>query len=155
MKDPKRGGDDPDYVSYQYPSMSNEFLDPNEFVSMTKDLPELMYRQEILADFIESGGEVFRNLNRVLAPCLKEPIPEHNYVGGGDLGKYQDFTVLFIADLDTNELVYYERFNKLDWDYQKCVLPQPSKIQRRRNVYRLYWSWRPYRLRISSGKEPM
>lgn len=119
MKDPARGGDDPDYVSYQYPSMSNEFLDPHEFESMSKDLPEIMYRQEILADFIESGGEVFRNLNRVLAPCLKDPIPEHFYVGGGDLGKYQDFTVLFIADLETNEMVYYERFNKLDWDYQK------------------------------------
>ena len=119
MKDPARGGEDSDYVSYQYPSMSNEFLDPREFESMSKDLPEIMYRQEILADFIESGGEVFRNLNRVLAPCLKDPIPDHFYVGGGDLGKYQDFTVLFIADLETNEMVYYERFNKLDWDYQK------------------------------------
>lgn len=127
MKDPSRGGDDPDYHSYQYPSMVNEYLDPNEFESMSKDLPEIMYRQEILADFIESGGEVFRNLNRVLAPCLKDPIAEHNYVGGGDLGKYQDFTVLFIADLDTNELVYYERFNKLDWDYQKVRITSALK----------------------------
>ena len=127
MKDPTRGGNDEDYHSYQYPSMDNEFLDPQEFVSMTKDLPEVMYRQEILADFIESGGEVFRNLDRVLAPCLKEPIPGHNYVGGGDLGKYQDFTVLFIADLDTNEMVYYERFNKLDWDYQKVRITNALK----------------------------
>jgi hypothetical protein len=127
MKDPARGGNDSDYVSYQYPSMSNEFLDPHEFESMSKDLPEIMYRQEILADFIESGGEVFRNLNRVLAPCLKEPIEGHNYVGGVDLGKYQDFTVIFIADLDTNEIVFYDRFNELDWDYQKVRLTAEMK----------------------------
>lgn len=120
MKDPKRGGDDDDYVSYHYPSMANEFLDPKEFEKMTKDLPMLMYKQEILAEFIESGGEVFRNLNRVLVDdCLQEPLPEHYYVGGGDLAKYQDFTVLTIADLATNRIVYYERFNHLDWDYQK------------------------------------
>jgi hypothetical protein len=127
MKDPKRGGDDPDYSSFQYPSMDNQFLDPTEFEKMTKDLPELMYRQEILADFIESGGEVFRNLNRVLRDTLKEPISDHFYIGGGDLAKYQDFTVLMIADLATNEVVFYERFNKLDWDYQKVKIAAALK----------------------------
>lgn len=139
MKDPKRGGNDPDYSSFQYPSMDNQFLDPTEFEKMTKDLPEIMYRQEILADFIESGGEVFRNLNRVLHDTLKEPIgavfdeegkeisPPHFYVGGGDLGKYKDFTVMMIADLATNEVVFYERFNKLDWDYQKVRIAAALK----------------------------
>ena len=127
MKDPKRGGNDADYSSFQYPSMDNQFLDPTEFEKMTKDLPELMYRQEILADFIEGGGEVFRNLNRVLRDTLKEPIPDHFYIGGGDLGKYKDFTVLMIADLATNEIVFYKRFNKLDWDYQKVVIADSLK----------------------------
>jgi hypothetical protein len=127
MKDPKRGGNDSDYSSFQYPSMDNQFLDPDEFIKMTKDLPELMYRQEILADFIESGGEVFRNLNRVLRDTLKEPIIDHFYVGGGDLAKYQDFTVMMIADLATNEVVFYERFNKLDWDYQKVKIAAALK----------------------------
>jgi len=154
MKDPKNGGDDDDYVSFQYPSMDNEFLDPNEFVKMVKDLPKLMYQQEILAEFIESGGEVFRNLDRVLLPpdvCLAEPIgpvykrdekgeikldkkgnpeieiPGHFYVGGGDLAKYRDFTVLTIADLATNKIVYYERFNHLDWDYQKVRIASALK----------------------------
>jgi len=127
MKDPKNGGEDPEYVSFTYPSMDNEFLDPQEFISMTKDLPQLMYQQEILAQFIESGGEVFRNLNRVLRDTLKEPIVGHFYVGGGDLAKYQDFTVLTIADLATNEIVYYERFNHLDWDYQKVKISSALK----------------------------
>lgn len=126
-KDPERGGDDADYISFRFPSMDNEFLDPQEFISMTKDLPELMYRQEILAEFIESGGEVFRNLNRVLRDTLKDPIPGHFYVGGGDLAKYQDFTVITIADLATNEIVYYERFNHLDWDYQKVRIASALK----------------------------
>lgn len=127
MKDPKNGGDDSDYVSFHYPSMDNEFLDPSEFEKMTKDLPYIMYKQEILAEFIESGGEVFRNLNRVMRPTLKEPIPGHWYVGGGDLAKYQDFTVLTIADLATNEIVHYERFNHLDWDYQKVRISSALK----------------------------
>ena len=127
MKDPANGGDDPDYHSFHYPSMDNEFLDPMEFVKMTKDLPELMYRQEILADFIESGGEVFRNLNKVLTNCLQPPIPEHNYLGGIDLAKYQDFTVIMLADMETNNIVFYERFNKLDWDYQKVRIASVLK----------------------------
>lgn len=127
MKDPKNGGDDEDYFSYQYPSMDNEFLDPTEFTKMVKDLPQMMYQQEILAQFIESGGEVFRNLNRVLRDTLKEPLPGHFYVGGGDLAKYRDFTVLTIADLATNEIVYYERFNHLDWDYQKARISSALK----------------------------
>ncbi len=127
MKDPKNGGEDGNYHSFRYPSMDNEFLDPEEFKDMTSDLPELMYKQEILAEFIESGGEVFRNLNRVIRPTEKDPIPGHFYVGGGDLGKYQDFTVLFIADLENNEIVYYERFNHLDWDYQKVRISSALK----------------------------
>ena len=129
MKDPRfnTASSDNDYRSYQYPSMDNQFLDPNEFISMTKDLPQLMYKQEILAEFIESGGEVFRNLSRVLEPCLEEPKEGHFYIGGGDLGKYQDFTVLMIADLETNKIVYYERFNKLDWDYQKVRIASALK----------------------------
>ena len=127
MKDPKNGGDDDDYHSFHYPSMDNEFLDPTEFVKMTKDLPELMYRQEILADFIDTGGEVFRNLNKVLCNCLEYPKPDHNYIGGIDLAKYQDFTVIMIADMDTNAIVFYERFNKLDWDYQKVRIQQVLK----------------------------
>lgn len=135
MKDPSKGGYDPDYVSFTYPSMDNEFLDPTEFEKMSKDLPALMYKQEILAEFIESGGEVFRNLNRVMRDCLKEPIPGHYYVGGGDLAKYQDFTVLTIADLATNEIVYYERFNHLDWDYQKVKI---SSVLKRYNDAVMY-----------------
>jgi len=129
MKDPRfdTSSSDPDYQSYQYPSMDNQFLDPNEFISMTKDLPQLMYKQEILAEFIESGGEVFRNLNRVLADCLEEPKADHFYVGGGDLAKYQDFTVMMIADLATNHIVFYERFNHLDWDYQKVRIASALK----------------------------
>jgi len=127
MKDPKNGGNDDDYHSFHYPSMDNEFLDPTEFVKMTKDLPELMYRQEILADFIETGGEVFRNLNKVLCSCLEPPKSDHNYIGGIDLAKYQDFTVIMIADMDSNAIVFYERFNKLDWDYQKVRIQQVLK----------------------------
>lgn len=65
----------------------------------------------------EDQGTVFRGLNDIVGGGLKDPIPGHAYVMGVDVAKYQDFTVVFVIDLTTFEIVYFERWNKIDWDY--------------------------------------
>lgn len=122
--------DDPqysDYVSFQFSSYDNPFLDPKELDEMAMNLPEIIYKQEILGEFIEGGGVVFRTFTEVLKDCLDTPESDEDYVGGADLGRREDFTVISIMKRRTREIVYLERFNKLDWDYIKSRVTSVSK----------------------------
>lgn len=122
--------DDPqysDYVSFQFSSYDNPFLDPKELDEMAMNLPEIIYKQEILGEFIEGGGVVFRTFTEVLKDCLDAPEIDEDYVGGADLGRREDFTVITIMKRRTREIVYLERFNKLDWDYIKSRVTSVSK----------------------------
>lgn len=110
---------DTQYKTFNYPSHDNPVLPLAELESMKKEMPELVYMQEVMARFIDTGGIVFRNLNKCLADTLEGPRVGGSYVIGIDLGKHQDFTVLTVGDTSTNCIVFIERFNQLDWVYQK------------------------------------
>ena len=82
-------------------------------------MPEIKFRQEILAEFVDSGGMVFKGLENVLDSVPEEPIPGEFYVIGVDLGRHEDFTVISVGKLSEMRQVYRERFNRTDWDYIK------------------------------------
>lgn len=65
------------------------------------------------------SGKVFRGLDAVLGARPAKPLAGHNYLAGVDLAKHQDYTVIVIYDRNTNEQVYLDRFNQLDWTVQK------------------------------------
>jgi len=44
----------------------------------------------------------------------------HSYILGVDIGKVEDFTVLTVLDRETGEVVYWDRFNKIDYPFQKA-----------------------------------
>jgi phage FluMu gp28-like protein len=46
---------------------------------------------------------------------------------GVDLAKVQDYTVIAIYDRKTNSQVFQDRFNKLEWPYQKQKIIEISK----------------------------
>ena len=130
--------DDPqyaDYAAYQYSSYDNPFLDPKELDEMAMNLPEIVYNQEIQAQFIEGGGVVFRTFTEVLRDCLDGPDDDMDYVGGADLGRREDFTVISIMKRRTREIVYLERFNKLDWDYIKSRVTSVSKMYNNATIF--------------------
>lgn len=120
-------GDDPDYKSFQYTSFENITIPESEWKSMTQELPELVYRQEILAEFIEGGGVVFRKVESVLDSQISDARPGVSYLIGVDLAKYEDFTVISVAETDTRSLVYLHRFNNIDWNYQKDYIKRISE----------------------------
>lgn len=76
---------------------------------------ERTYRQEWLAEFLEDGNGVFRNVTRVsTATPQKKALPGHDYVMGVDWGRTNDFTVLSVWDLTTKRQAAIERFNNID-----------------------------------------
>jgi len=112
-------GKDPhqqDWRSWQKSTWENPFIPKTELEDAKANLPEITYRQEILAEFITSDGMVFRRVHE--AACLDPldaPIPGHQYVAGVDVAASVDYTVITVIDAQTKEAVYLDRFNRVDY----------------------------------------
>ncbi len=107
------------FVSWSFPSWKNEHIDKAELKALAKNMPEIEYRQEILAEFIEGSGSVFRNIFDIRGGIPVSPIAGHEYVIGIDLARVHDFTVLTVIDRETHHVVHMDRFNMVDWSLQK------------------------------------
>jgi len=44
-----------------------------------------------------------------------DPIPRRQYILGSDLAKHRDWTVIIVADKQTGQIVYFDRFQKESW----------------------------------------
>ena len=77
------------------------------------------YNQEYECEFLEGEGSVFRNVRSVMTAQAQKPIDKHMYVAGVDLAKVKDYTVVTVYDRTTNAQVFQDRFNKLEWPFQK------------------------------------
>lgn len=107
-------------ASFHAPTSAN--LKPNiqrAFELVRGRVPERTYRQEWLAEFVEDGGIVFRNVDALatLKPQLV-PIPGHTYVGGVDWGRFNDATVFAVLDATTHELAYVDRMVETNFHLQ-------------------------------------
>lgn len=89
-------------------------------------MPEARFRQEILAEFVEDAGGVFRGVMACAAGSVEEPHPGH-FVLGVDWGKHQDFTVLVLLDVQKRAVVDFDRFNQIDWHLQRRRLVEMVK----------------------------
>lgn len=105
-----------DYAGFHYTSYDNPFLRRSEVDAMSEELPELAFKQEIMAEFIEGGGMVFQTFIQCIRDdILSEYVPGHLYCMGVDLGRKQDFNVIFVGDMESKQVVYFERFTDMEW----------------------------------------
>jgi len=114
----------PEWESWKQSSYENTlekggFLKKQEIDLIRGQLPELAVRQEILGEFLEEEGTVFRYVDDCVAGSLGPPQPPLRYTIGVDLAKTQDWTVLIALDGE-GHVRGYERFNQLDWGFQKA-----------------------------------
>lgn len=111
----------PEWTRFHATSKDSPFFPEKEFEEARRTLPERIFRQEYLAEFLEDGSEVFRGIKDCIGGELEEPKAGHRYIIGVDLAKSVDFTVLTIWDSyrGRNQLVGFERFNQLDWIIQE------------------------------------
>lgn len=107
-------GENPDHKNWSYYFgiySENPYYDINEVEDARKTLPDKIYRQEYLAEFVDDGGVVFDNINKA---CNYEKFGEYNnndkYYAGIDLGNINDFTVCVIIN-QKNEVVDIYRKN--------------------------------------------
>lgn len=113
----QQGGDE--WHSWQFPTSSNPFIAASEIEAARAHLPERVFRQEYLAEFIDDAGGVFRRVMEAATATPQErAVAGHSYVMGVDWGKHQDFSALAVLDLETRELVCLDRFNQIDYTVQ-------------------------------------
>lgn len=112
-------GNDPQIYSSKLTTYDNEYIDKAEIEDAKVKLPESIFRSLYLAEWPESGGMVFRGLNRCLTGQLRGYEGRFERVMGIDLGRKEDWTVLTVMDKNEKELVDWDRFKELSWNIQK------------------------------------
>lgn len=112
-------GGQPEWRSWRMATTSNPHIAASEIDAMRRDMPERTFSQEVLAQFLEDAGGVFRNvLAAATAEAQNGPVAGHQYVVGVDWAKSADFTVFALVDATASELVSLERFNQIDYEVQ-------------------------------------
>lgn len=108
--------DDPAYLTLVGSSYDTPFISHEELEEAKRTLPEDIFRQEILGHFIDSGGEVFTNIdNYCILNQWDLPVSNMKYYGGVDFGRQNDYSVLTIMD-ETGKVVYIYRDRHKPWD---------------------------------------
>ncbi len=120
--------------AFHFTSLDNPYLSPAALADIARDMTEEAYKQEILAEFLESQGAVFRNI----PACLKAKfgaMPEehkgHRLVMGVDWGKQVDYSAISVVCTTCKCEVAKDRFNQIDY------------IVQRGRLTALWQKWRP------------
>jgi hypothetical protein len=129
-------GQDPaatEWESWRYATSDNPYIPASEIDSARRELPERVFQQEYLANFLNDGGLVFRSVEAI---CVGKPQPpQHDgemvYYFGVDWGKDNDFTAISVMDVNARQ-VHLERFNQIGWTLQ------------RERLMRLYEQYKPF-----------
>jgi hypothetical protein len=105
------------FTSHDNPHLSQEALD-----EITADMTEDAYRQEIMAQFLDNEGAVFRNI----AACVNAPLDAtpadhgaHTIVAGTDWGKHQDYHATSIGCATCRVELELYREKLVDYVYQR------------------------------------
>lgn len=108
-----------DIKSWQYPTYTNPYFPKEEWEIILKTTPEIILKQEYLADFLDDEASVFRNVNSCIRGILEEPKDTEEYTIGLDLGRAEDFTVAVVLKNSNCQLVNIYRQKEIDWSLQK------------------------------------
>lgn len=105
------------WQSFCFPTSSNPYIPRPEIESAQRDLPEIIFRQEYLAEFIDDQGGVFRRVqDAIYGDMLAAPEPGKQYTAGVDVAASIDYTVCTVMDNQTKRAVYIDRFNRVDYN---------------------------------------
>ena len=91
--------------------------------------PVDVFRQEILAEFLEHEGAVFRNIQACMNAPTSTPKDHegHNIVIGVDWGKQADFTAVSVGCATCKCEIDKDRFNQIDYVFQRRRLDGIAK----------------------------
>jgi hypothetical protein len=109
---------EPDWQSFKFTTYDNPYIDPNEIDDARKQLPEVVFEQEYMANPAENAANPFgsQHIQKCLHPVTTMPVVAY----GIDLAKSVDWTVIVGLDEDGN-VAYFDRF-QMDWHNTKQTI---------------------------------
>ncbi len=114
-------GVNPQYKSFKMTSYDG-LATKDEIDGAKLTLPENIFKQEYLAEFVDNGSGVFKELT-----INETPQETERYYAGVDLGRADDYSVLTILN-ENGQMVYCERWRHESW--QKIVNNIASDLMR-------------------------
>lgn len=122
-----------DWQTFQMPSYTNPHIATSELDQLREVMPERAFQQEILAQFLEDGGGVFRGVRKAATLQPQDfVIAGHQYAIGVDWGRSNDATVFCVMDANTKQQVKVDRM--LDTDYASQRLRLKALAQKYNNA---------------------
>ncbi len=115
---------DAGWKSWRQPTSINKYIKKEEIEESKKDMTEMMFSQEIMAEFLSEETGVFKKIRQCIVGAFKPAVMGRFYVMGCDLARTVDFTVLTVIDSVTREVVAWERFQDLAWSVQKLKIQE-------------------------------
>ena len=108
-------------ASFHATVYDNPVIDPAEIEKAKESVPEYVWRQEYLAEFVDDDSAFFPW--RVLQEVFEDYKPEGfiqgcRYSIGVDLAKYRDYTVIIVLDItqEPYRIAEFHRFNQLPYE---------------------------------------
>lgn len=114
-----------EWRSWRMPTSANPYIKPEEIAAAQREMPERIFAQEYLAEFLDSAGGVFRRVRECATAERRESAVagsdgiRHTYVFGVDWGRSNDFTVIVAVDEQERAVVAMDRFNQIDYVVQR------------------------------------
>jgi hypothetical protein len=104
------------YKSWSFTSYDNPYIPNSELDETKASLPEIVFRSEIMAEFVADAASIFRFEDDAVMQTVFEP--RGQLYMGIDLAKKEDFTVLSASRADDRMPVFHQRMNELSWPTQ-------------------------------------
>jgi phage FluMu gp28-like protein len=109
---------EPDWQSFKFTTYDNPYIDPQEIDDARRQLPEVVFEQEYMANPAENAANPFGS--QYIRNCI-HPVTTMPVVAFGiDLAKSVDWTVIVGLDEDGN-VAYFDRF-QMDWHNTKQTI---------------------------------
>jgi hypothetical protein len=98
------------YKYFHFTSYDNPLIDPQEIDDRKLSIPDHVFRQEYLAEFIDGGIGIFKNIKSV----IKNINGGSKYYAGVDIGRSDDYTVLTVLN-EAGQMVFVDRWRHMEW----------------------------------------
>jgi hypothetical protein len=125
---------DPDWMRWQMSSYCNPHIPSFELDALKSTITERAFKQEIMAEFLEDGGGVFRYVTDAATLDQTDPKEGKQYCIGVDWARTEDATVFAVMEMGTKDCVYLDRMTNTDFSTQRMRLKSLSERYNKASV---------------------
>lgn len=118
--------DNQDWARFHFTTYDNPHIKKSEVDAMRQAMPDRVFRQEIMAEFLEDGS-FFQNVNGccvIEVPDKPEQHAGHRLAAGLDWAMSEDFTVLTVICGTCGKAVDWYRVNRMDYTQQRAAIAE-------------------------------